>query len=165
MTDARRVIFRLIEIFSRSTVWMIIFIFAILRLAAIEINISAQITIALIALLFGIPHGAIDHLISMPAQPPGRFALYIALYIAIAVFAGWMIATWNVLGFQLVLIMSSLHFGYGDAAYRNEWKEVAGRKKSSWRIESLYAIPAGFVPVILPLTDPHHGMRVELKCI
>jgi len=157
MVDARRIIFRLIEIFSRSAAWMIIFIFAILRLAGIELNISAQITIALIALLIGIPHGAIDHLISMPSRPRGRFALYIALYVAIAVIAGWMIATWNVLGFQAVLVMSSLHFGYGDAAYRNEWKEVAARKKSSWRIESLYAIPAGFVPVILPLTDPHSG--------
>ena len=157
MSDERRIPFRLVELFSRWSAWMIIGIFAILRLAGIELNISAQITIALIALLIGIPHGAIDHLISIPSRPRSRFALYIGVYVAIALVAGWMIATWNVLGFQLIVIMSSLHFGYGDAAYRNEWREVIGREKSSWRMETLYAIPAGFVPVLLPLTDPHSG--------
>ena len=157
MSDARPFIFRLIELFSRWSAWMSIGIFAILRLAGIQLNISAQVTIALIALLIGIPHGAIDHLISIPSKPRSRFALYIAVYVALAILAGWMIATWNAWGFRAILIMSSMHFGYGDAAYRNEWKEVAGKKKASWRIETLYAIPAGFVPVILPLTDPHSG--------
>ena len=157
MTDARPSIFLWIETISRWAIGATILLFGVLRLTGIQLNLSAQVAIALIALLVGIPHGAIDHLISIPSKPLSRFALYIAIYIAIAVLSGWMIATWNLLGFQLVLIMSSLHFGYGDAAYRNEWREVSGEKKFSAVIGSLYAIPAGFVPVILPLTDPHSG--------
>lgn len=157
MTDARPSIFLLIEKLSRSAIGVTILLFGLLRLTGIELSLSVQVAIALIALFVGIPHGAIDHLISMPTKPLVRFALYICLYVAIALLSGWMIATWNLLGFQLVLIMSSLHFGYGDAAYRNEWREVAGIKKSSALVETLYAIPAGFIPVILPLTDPRSG--------
>ena len=157
MTDARPLIFLWIETISRWAIGATILLFGVLRLTGIQLNLSAQVAIALIALLVGIPHGAIDHLISIPSKPLSRFALYIAIYIAIAVLSGWMIATWNLLGFQLVLVMSSLHFGYGDAAYRNEWREVSREKKFSAVIGSLYAIPAGFVPVILPLTDPHSG--------
>ena len=157
MTDARPSIFQLIQTLSRWAIGLTIVLFAILRFAGVQLNLSAQITIALIALLVGIPHGAIDHLISIPRNPLSRFLLYIAIYVAIALLAGWMIATWNLLGFQIVIVMSSLHFGYGDASYRNEWREVAGLKKSSWLNETLYALPAGFIPVVLPLTDPRSG--------
>jgi len=138
-----------------------IIIFALLRLFGIELNLSAQVTIALVGLLLGIPHGAIDHLISIPATPRLRFYIYIFTYIAIALIAGWMIATWNLRGFQVIVVMSSLHFGFGDASYRNEWRTAAAIKKFPWLMECLYAIPAGFVPVILPLTDPRSGNALE----
>jgi Brp/Blh family beta-carotene 15,15'-monooxygenase len=157
MTDARSSIFAWIESMSRWAIGATIILFALLRLFGLDLNLTAQLTIALIALFVGIPHGAIDHLVSIPSKPIGRFILYIGIYVCIAVLSGWLIARWNVRGFQLVLIMSSLHFGYGDAAYRNEWREVSAQVKSSWLIETLYAIPAGFIPVILPLTDPHAG--------
>jgi Brp/Blh family beta-carotene 15,15'-monooxygenase len=72
-----------------------------------------------------------------------------------------MIATWNLLGFQLIIVLSSLHFGYGDASYRDEWQSLSSLRKYPWLIASVYAIPAGFVPVILPLTDPRSGSALE----
>jgi Brp/Blh family beta-carotene 15,15'-monooxygenase len=70
-----------------------------------------------------------------------------------AILAGWAIASWNLLGFQIVVVMSALHFGFGDAAYRNEEREYLREDKYPFWVESVYAIPAGFLPVVLPLTD------------
>ncbi len=124
-----------------------------LQLLSNEINLTLQLAIALIALVVGIPHGAIDHLIAIPAKPRGRFIAYIAGYVAIALLAGWAIATWNLIGFQIVILMSALHFGFGDASFINEGEVAKGSRKNPFLIEVFYAIPAGFLPVILPLTD------------
>ena len=139
--------------FSRYGVIAVLVLLAALQIFGVEITLSVQLVIALVALLVGIPHGAIDHLITIPRSDTKRFYLYIAIYIAIAVLAGWAIAVWNVVGFQLVVVMSALHFGYGDAAYLNEKRDSQKRERYSFTIENLYALPAGFLPVILPLTD------------
>lgn len=118
-----------------------------------DIPLSFQLVIALIALLVGIPHGAIDHLITIPRTSQRKFIAYIVGYILIAILAGWTIATWNLLGFQVVVVMSALHFGFGDAAYRNEETVYLKDDKFPLWVESAYAIPAGFLPVVLPLTD------------
>ena len=157
MKDALPDIYSWIERFSRGAILVTIVIFGLLRAFDVQLNLSAQVTIALIGLLIGIPHGAIDHLISIPAHPRTRFFLYIVGYVAIALIAGWMIARWNLHGFQIVLLMSSLHFGFGDASFRNEWRSAAKVRKFPWFIESIYAVPAGFLPVLLPLTDPRSG--------
>jgi Brp/Blh family beta-carotene 15,15'-monooxygenase len=118
-----------------------------------DIPLSLQLVIALVALLVGIPHGAIDHLITIPRTSQRKFVAYIIGYILLAILAGWAIATWNLLGFQIVVVMSALHFGFGDAAYRNEEREYLREDKYPFWVESAYAIPAGFLPVVLPLTD------------
>jgi Brp/Blh family beta-carotene 15,15'-monooxygenase len=118
-----------------------------------DIPLSLQLVIAMIALLVGIPHGAIDHLITIPRTSQRKFTAYIVGYIVIAILAGWAIATWNLLGFQIVVVMSALHFGFGDAAYRNEETAYLREDKHPLWVESAYAIPAGFLPVVLPLTD------------
>lgn len=118
-----------------------------------DIPLSLQLVIAMIALLVGIPHGAIDHLITIPRTSQRKFIAYIVGYIVIAILAGWAIATWNLLGFQIVVVMSALHFGFGDAAYRNEETVYLREDKYPLWVESAYAIPAGFLPVVLPLTD------------
>jgi beta-carotene 15,15'-dioxygenase len=118
-----------------------------------EINLSLQLVIALIALLVGIPHGAIDHLISMPRKPDSRFVAYIVIYTLVAVIAGWMIATWNINGFRVVLLMSALHFGFGDASFKNEQQDARKLPRFSFLTECLFALPAGFLPVMLPMTD------------
>jgi len=161
MKDALPGIYLWIERFSRGAILATVVIFVLLRLTGIELNLSAQVTIALVGLLIGIPHGAIDHLISIPSTPRIRFYIYIVAYVAIALIAGWMIASWNLHGFQVVIVLSSLHFGFGDASFRNEWKSASRARKFPWFIESIYAIPAGFLPVILPLTDPRSGNALE----
>lgn len=138
---------------SRQGIIAVSLFIAVLSLFTREISISTQLVVALIALLIGIPHGAIDHLVAIPSRPRSRFIAYILVYIVIAVLAGWLIATWSLTGFRLVLLMSSLHFGFGDASYINEFRDQIGAKRNSFLIESIYAIPAGFLPVILPLTD------------
>ena len=126
---------------------------ALVQLIFGEINLSTQLVIALVALVVGIPHGAIDHLIAIPSKPKSRFIGYIAGYVAIAILAGWAIATWNLIGFQIVVLMSALHFGFGDASFINEDRIAQDKEKNSLSIEVLYALPAGFLPVVLPLTD------------
>jgi Brp/Blh family beta-carotene 15,15'-monooxygenase len=146
-------VFELAQRFSRAAVVLSILVFAVLRVLNFNLAIGAQITIALLALTLGIPHGAIDHLITLPATPRSRFALFIIGYITIAILAGFAIASWNLHGFQFVLLMSALHFGIGDAAYANEWRDSQGLARHPWFVEISYALPAGLLPVILPLTD------------
>lgn len=138
---------------SRYGVLAVLLLLAMLHLLGIEITLSIQLIIAITALVIGIPHGAIDHLISIPRADTKRFFLYISIYVAIAALAGWAIAVWNVHGFQVVVLMSALHFGYGDAAFLNEKRDSQKRERYLLSTENLYAIPAGFLPVFLPLTD------------
>lgn len=139
--------------FSRVSVVVAIIVFAGLQLLNTELAISFQIVIAVLALVIGIPHGAIDHLVTLPSTPRARFVAYIVIYVLIAVIAGFGIATFNVIGFQIVVVMSALHFGFGDAAYINEKNDVTKSPRYSMMTESIYAVPAGFLPVMLPLTD------------
>jgi Brp/Blh family beta-carotene 15,15'-monooxygenase len=128
-------------------------LFAGLLIANIEISISAQVVLAVIALAIGIPHGAIDHLITIPRDSTGRFIVFIVIYTLIAIVAALAIAQWNLVGFQLVVLMSALHFGFGDSAYANETRAAAEKSGYSNFVLASYAIPAGFLPVVLPLTD------------
>ncbi len=148
---------RVYELTSRSSriaVIGAIISFGILDLFSLDISISIQIIIAVIALLVGIPHGAIDHLITIPRESRNRFVIFILFYILLAIAAGFVISIWNLVGFQLIVVISALHFGFGDAAYKNEWNESRGIGKDSFLKLCAYALPAGFLPVILPLTDP-----------
>ena len=141
------------EQISRLAILVALLSLFALHLMRVVLPVETEIAIAFISLCIGIPHGAVDHLIAIPSKPRSRFALSIALYIAIALFAGWAIAHWNLIGFQIVLLVSALHFGFGDAAYRNEWQGFAHAKKNSRLITCAYALPAGLLPVVLPLTD------------
>jgi len=146
-------VYLLAQRFSRLSILLGILLCGLCTFLNIQIPIAAQISIALIALALGIPHGAIDHLITLPSRPRSRFALFIAGYVLIALLVGAGIATWNLHGFQAVLIMSALHFGFGDAAYANEWEDAKGSSRRNFYLESAYALPAGFLPVMLPLTN------------
>ena len=139
--------------FSRATAAAAILLFAGLQLTNFEITMKAQVLLAVIALAIGIPHGAIDHLITIPRDSTKRFIGFIAIYTLIAIIAALAIAQWNLVGFQLVVLMSALHFGFGDSAYANESQAAAGKNGYSKLVLASYAIPAGFLPVILPLTD------------
>ena len=139
--------------FSRVAAAIVVLLFAGLQFTNVEIAMKAQVVIAVIALAIGIPHGAIDHLITIPRDSTGRFMTFIAIYTLIAIVAALAIAQWNLVGFQLVVLMSALHFGFGDSAYANESQATAEKNGYSNLILASYAIPAGFLPVVLPLTD------------
>ena len=139
--------------FSRYCLVAVLALVVGFKMSGISIPLSAQIVIALISLLIGIPHGAIDHLVAIQKEPRSRFFLYIVLYTLIAILSGWGIATWNQNGFQVIVLLSSLHFGFGDASYANEWRDAKGIVRYKKFSEYAYAIPAGLIPVILPLTD------------
>ena len=118
-----------------------------------EKNLGWQIALATLALAVGIPHGAIDHLITLPKNAWKIMALFIAGYVLIAVLAGAAIFQWNVVGFQLVLIMSFLHFGFGDTTFLTELRSLLGSPSSNRLAQFTYAISAGAIPVLLPLTS------------
>ena len=138
---------------SRVAAFLAFLLFAAFQLANLEVAIHAQVVMAIIALAVGIPHGAIDHLITIPRESRRKFLAFIIIYTFVAIMAALAIANWNLIGFQLVLVMSALHFGFGDSAFINEGKAAFGEKKYSSATLFAYAIPAGFLPVILPLTD------------
>ena len=110
-----------------------------------------QVVIAVVALAIGIPHGALDHLVTLPKAQPKKMALFIVIYVAVAIVAVIGILKFNTVGFILVLFMSAVHFGIGDAAFINE---IDKRQDYSQKLNRWFYIPAaGFTPVFIPLVN------------
>jgi beta-carotene 15,15'-dioxygenase len=114
-------------------------------------SLGWQVGLAVLALAIGIPHGAVDHLVALPATSKPKLALLIFIYVAIAVLAVLAILHWNRLGFQLVLAMSAFHFGFGDAAFIAEQDRLTGRRRMKPKTQSMFAITSGAIPVLIPL--------------
>lgn len=112
-----------------------------------------QVALALLALAVGIPHGALDHLVSLPRGSMVKMALFVLVYILIAVAAVIAIMSWNVAGFYLVVIMSALHFGIGDTAFLAERDRLSERPSAPRWAQVSYALSAGSTPVIIPLVS------------
>jgi len=110
-----------------------------------------QVVVAIIALAIGIPHGALDHLVTLPKAQPKKMAIFIVIYVAVAVVAVIGILQFNTVGFIIVLFMSAIHFGIGDAAFISEIDKRSNteRKLNRW----LYIPAAGFTPVFIPLVN------------
>jgi Brp/Blh family beta-carotene 15,15'-monooxygenase len=153
MNQALSNVFLRAALLSRIAVLAAVALSVVSRLLGFEISNSAQVVLAIIALAVGIPHGAIDHLITIPRESKRKFILFIISYTLIAIFAGMAISRWNLAGFQIVVVMSALHFGFGDASYFNEARRAEGSGEVAAPLLAIYAIPAGFLPVVLPLTD------------
>ena len=110
-----------------------------------------QVVVAVIALAIGIPHGALDHLVTLPKSQPIRMAIFIVIYVAVAIVAVVGILQFNTIGFIIVLFMSAIHFGIGDAAFISEIdrRTAPERKLNRW----FYIPAAGFTPVFIPLVN------------
>jgi Brp/Blh family beta-carotene 15,15'-monooxygenase len=110
-----------------------------------------QVVVAITALAIGIPHGALDHLVTLPKAAPLKMATFILLYIAIAIVAVIGILQFNTVGFIIVLFMSAIHLGIGDAAFisENDRRTEPQTKLNRW----LYIPAAGFSPVFIPLVN------------
>jgi Brp/Blh family beta-carotene 15,15'-monooxygenase len=123
------------------------------------IPIELQVGIALAALAIGIPHGAVDHLITLPSLTATQRIAFIASYLAVVGLVIWAILSANVLGFQLVVLMSAIHFGLGDAAFVSE---LNARKSDNRPFPKLpFAIASGFTPVVIPLVSAQSTQALE----
>ena len=114
-------------------------------------SMSWQVVVAIIALAVGIPHGALDHLVTLPKANPQKMAVFIVVYVAVAVVAVIGILEFNTIGFIAVLFMSAIHFGIGDAAFISE---IDRRTAPEKKLNRWFYIPAaGFTPVFIPLVN------------
>ncbi len=148
--SSQLMLFSKVRLFSSAIVGFTAAIFLLFHLFSWQISLSWQIGIAITALAIGIPHGALDHLVTLPKSQPKKMALFIIGYVAVAVMAVLLIANWNLIGFQLVLLMSLIHFGIGDLAFMAELKNLSNKaSKSKSRVPNYLAF--GAVPVLIPL--------------
>lgn len=153
MMPAKIRVFDGFRTFSSIAVTFAIILSALLGRLFDNSSLGWQVVIALVALAIGIPHGALDHLVTLPRSAPFKMALFIALYVAVAIIAVWAILEWNVYGFYVVVVMSALHFGFGDAAFLAERDRVKGERRASRPAQLLYALAAGITPVVIPLVS------------
>ena len=110
-----------------------------------------QVVVAILALAIGIPHGALDHLVTLPKAAPLKMAVFILIYVVVAVVAVIGILQFNTIGFIIVLFMSAIHFGIGDAAFISE---LDRRTQPRTKLNRWFYIPAaGFTPVFIPLVN------------
>jgi Brp/Blh family beta-carotene 15,15'-monooxygenase len=91
-----------------------------------------------------------DHAVTVPKMASLKMALFMVGYLAVTGLAIWFLLSQNVLGFQLVVLMSALHFGFGDAAFLAEL-DLRGANKGFPKV--MYALAAGFTPVGIPLVS------------
>lgn len=148
--SSQLMLFSKVRLFSSAIVGFTAALFLLFHLFSWQISLSWQIGISITALAIGIPHGALDHLVTLPKSQPKKMALFIIGYVAVAVMAVLLIANWNLIGFQLVLLMSLIHFGIGDLAFMAELKNLSNKaSKSKSRVPNYLAF--GAVPVLIPL--------------
>lgn len=109
------------------------------------------IAIALLALIVGIPHGAVDNLTLTRQLSTRDRLLGAAAYLAVATSAAVAIIVWPGIAFVVVLAMTVWHFGTGDVEATRELQDlppISGLARIG------YAIALGSAPVLLPLTSP-----------
>ena len=151
--NGAKVVFNSVRNFSTLAVLFAILVSGILSFLEFGESLGWQVGFAVIALALGIPHGAVDHLVALPATSKSKLVLLIIGYVAIAVLAVLVILHWNKLGFQLVLAMSAFHFGFGDAAFVAEQDRLSGRQRMKPKTQNMFAISAGSIPVLIPLLN------------
>jgi Brp/Blh family beta-carotene 15,15'-monooxygenase len=159
MAEIELDLFLKVRKFSRLAVGLAILASFIFAQVIDSSDITWQVVIAVIALAIGIPHGALDHLITLPKSSPSKMAGFIAIYVAVAVLAVLALLTWNVAGFIVVVIMSAVHFGIGDAAFISEIDRRSAEPKPFPRY--LYALAAGALPVVIPLVSDKSAAALE----
>ena len=151
MQEVEYRLFHQIRTFSSIAVMAAIFFSVIFSQFLGDTSMHWQVVIAVAALALGIPHGALDHLVTLPKSKPLVMVLFIAIYVLVAIVAVIAILKFNVVGFIFVLLMSATHFGIGDTAFINEMDRRGGRKRALPR--TIYAVAAGTTPVLIPLVN------------
>lgn len=113
--------------------------------------------VAVVGVLVGLPHGAVDHL--LPPSPGsaraavGRVARYAA---AVAAFLG-LLAFAPSLGLALFVAVSVLHLGEADVSF-HQWRRREPWRRDRWT--ALATVGYGGLPVFVPLWWwPEHTRR------
>ena len=159
MAEIELALFQKVRKFSRLAVGVAI-LASILFAQIIESSDNTwQVVIAVIALAIGIPHGALDHLVTLPKSSALKMAGFITVYVAVAVIAVILLLTWNVVGFIFVVAMSAVHFGIGDAAFISEMDRRSANPKPFPRY--FYAAAGGALPVVIPLVSEKSSAALE----
>ena len=150
MVEAKIKLFSRIRTLSSAAVAVVIALSLLFSQWLGADSLGWQLVVAIIALAIGIPHGAMDHLVTLPKSAPVRMAIFVIIYVAIALLAIYAILRWNVWGFIFVVVMSATHFGIGDAAFLSEKDSLEGSSRiPAW----IYAPAAGLLPVAIPLVN------------
>jgi Brp/Blh family beta-carotene 15,15'-monooxygenase len=159
MQENAVVLFTRVRFFSSMAVVLGIVLSLIFSELLNSASMGWQVVVAVIALAIGIPHGALDHLVTLPKAQPIKMAIFIASYVAVALIAVIAILKFNVIGFILVLFMSAVHFGIGDAAFISE---IDRRSNITTKLNRWFYIPAaGFTPVFIPLVNSASTRALE----
>jgi Brp/Blh family beta-carotene 15,15'-monooxygenase len=159
MQENAVVLFTRVRFFSSMAVALGIVLSLIFSELLNSASMGWQVVVAVIALAIGIPHGALDHLVTLPKAQPIKMAIFIASYVAVALIAVIAILKFNVIGFILVLFMSAVHFGIGDAAFISE---IDRRSNITTKLNRWFYIPAaGFTPVFIPLVNSASTRALE----
>jgi len=153
MQGAQIRVFDLMRNLSSSIAVLSLLVGGTLTFALNNDSMGWQVALALLALAVGIPHGAMDHLVSLPRGSTVKMALFVLVYVLIAVAAVIAIMSWNVAGFYLVVVMSALHFGIGDTAFLAERDRLRKSPSAPRWVQISYALAAGSTPVIIPLVS------------
>ena len=157
--DLELELFLKVRKFSRFAIGFAIVISFIFAQLIESSDITWQVVVALIALAVGIPHGALDHLVTLPRSSAAKMAVFIFIYVAVAIAAVVALLTWSVIGFIGVVVMSAVHFGIGDAAFISEIDRRSVDRKPFQKY--LYAAAAGTLPVVVPLVSEKSNSALE----
>ena len=103
--------------------------------------------------LFGIPHGALDHLVPGRlgwawSRRPGLLWLYVLGYALLAAATLWLWRLAPDVVFWGFLLASMLHWGQGDLHYL---ETVQGRRRTGLWSAPLTLLARGSLPILLPL--------------
>ena len=157
--DLELELFLKVRKFSRLAIGIAIALSFVFAQVISTSDITWQVVVALIALAVGIPHGALDHLVTLPRTSSAKMAVFIVVYVAVAIAAVVALLTWNVIGFIGVVVMSAVHFGIGDAAFVSEIDRRSVDRKPFQKY--LYAAAAGTLPVVIPLVNEKSNSALE----
>jgi Brp/Blh family beta-carotene 15,15'-monooxygenase len=131
-------------------------------------GLAALLPIAMSALLFGMPHGAIDHLVAIGLLRQrltlSVLAAVAGAYVAIAVVYGlvWVVAPGAALVFFLIITV--IHWGHADAAFARI-THPRSLLRDSPALYRCHAILRGLLPVGLPLVAfPQESQQFLESC-
>ena len=160
MNRTQSSLFGRVRLYSRIAVAVATLLSIIFSSSLGSESLNWQVVMAAVALGVGIPHGALDHLVTLKNAAPLKMTIFILIYVASALAAIWAILQWNVWGFIAVVLMSSLHFGIGDSAFIAELDRLENRVGSPIPVWA-YAGAAGLLPVVIPLVNSRSSEALE----